>query len=159
MACPRRKRQLIFGLTFCVGTGLIVLVGRLQDVWGPRLITPIGGVCLGAGYLVSSFSKGSFPILLLGYGVLGGAGIGFCYVCPIATCTKWFTARKGVATGFVVAGYGAGAVLLSNMANILLGRGYDVLQIFRAIGIIYGGIIILSSLPALHPETATAASG
>lgn len=146
------QTQVIFGATFCVFTGLMVLAGRLQDIYGPRPVAAAGGLLFGAGYLVSSYSGGSFAMLLLGYGVLGGAGIGFTYVCPLATCVKWFPHRKGLAAGTVVAGYGAGAIVLSALASALFARGLDVLEVFRFVGIAYGGIVTLGALLLFTPN-------
>ncbi len=146
------QTQLIFGTTFAVFTGVMIFAGRLQDKHGPRFVAPIGGVFLGAGYLVCSYSHGAFLPMFLGYGVLGGVGIGFTYVCPLATCVKWFPHRKGLAAGVVIAGYGAGAILLTAIAESLFARGYTVFEIFRLVGIVYGGLITVLSLLLFTPK-------
>ena len=69
------------------------------------------------GYLIASLALQLDLLWLfyLGYGVIGGAGIGFGYVTPVATVAKWFPDHKGLATGVVVMGFGVGALLLSKV--------------------------------------------
>ncbi len=146
------QTQVIFGLTFLVFTSLSAVSGRLQDKFGPRLVSFAGGIFFTAGYLVSSYSGGNFGLMLFGYAILGGAGIGFCYICAIAASVKWFPERKGLATGIVVAAYGGGAVLLSSVVEPMFAFGYDVLEVFRIIGITYGSAVILASLLLFTPQ-------
>jgi len=146
------QTQIIFGTAICVFTVVMIWSGRLQVRYGPRPVALIGGILLSGGYLVCSFSHGSFALLLIGYGLLGGAGIGFGYVCPIAACVKWFPSSRGSVTGIVVASFGAGAVALSNLAESLLGKGLEVLHVFRVIGITYGVIIVFCSLMLSVPD-------
>ena len=96
-----------------------VIGGRWQDKAGPRLVASVGGILLGAGMLLSAFGK-SYPALALGYGVIGGIGIGFTYVCPVATGIKWFPDKRGLITGLSVAGFGAGALILAPVARSLI---------------------------------------
>ena len=58
--------------------------------------------------------------LYLTYGIIGGAGIGFAYVCPIAAASKWYPDKKGLITGLAVAGFGAGALFFAGPASTLL---------------------------------------
>lgn len=105
---------------------------------------------MAAGYTLSSYSHGSVPWLVLGNGVVVGAGIGFGYVCPIATCLQWFPRHKGLVTGITVAGFGGGAILLSSAAAAWEGT-LDVLTMFRYIGWTYGAIVVGSSLLVVLP--------
>jgi len=146
------QTQAIFGIAFCVFTGLMILAGRLQEKYGPRIIGIIAGLLLGTGYIISSQSGGSFTLLFIGYGLVGGAGIGFGYVCPLATCVKWFPEHKGLITGIVVAGFGSGAILFSSMAGGLLDRGVDVLEVFRLMGIASGLTVMGCALLLTVPE-------
>ena len=146
------QTQTIFGVTIAMLSLSMVLSGRLQDRYGPRPVALIGAALYACGYLLASASGGEYPLLLLGIGFISGTGIGFAYVCPLATCIKWFPERKGLITGVAVAGYGAGAIVLSALAATLFGRGLDVLAIFRWIGIGYGAVVcsgaVLLSVPA-----------
>ncbi len=136
------QTQIIFGVMFAAFTVTMVFAGRLMEKRGPRLVATIGGLMFGCGYVLASISGGAFPLLLLGIGIIGGAGIGFCYVCPLATCVKWFPQSKGLVTGLAVAGFGGGAVLLSLLAGALIERGSNVLEVFRVVGLAYGAVLV-----------------
>lgn len=152
------QTQFIFGGLIAVFAMSMVYAGRLLNRRGPRLVASIGGVLFGVGYLVGSFSHGAFSMLLLGISVVAGVGTGFCYVCPLAMCAKWFPTRKGLVTGIAVAGFGGGAVLLSSLAEVLFSRDWDVLAIFRWVGLSYGTAIlaaatVLRSPPPIRDRT------
>ncbi len=147
------QTQLIFGLMIAVFTLATVPAGRLLERRGPRWLVLASGLLFAAGYLLASFSGGSFALLLVGIGVIAGIGTGLGYVCPLATGMRWFPDHKGLVTGLAVAGFGAGAVLLSNLAEILAARGADTLSIFRWIGIAYGVVIALAALAMRFPAS------
>ncbi len=151
-ALSTTRTQLVFGSLIAVFTVSMVVAGRLLERCGPRLIAVVGGVLFGLGYLIASASGGSFPVLLVGIGVLAGIGTGFGYVCPLATCMKCFPNRKGLVTGIAVAGFGGGGVLLSTIAEIAFGRGIDVLTVFRWIGLCYGLAIVMAAMVLRLPE-------
>ena len=90
----------------------------------PRAMAIIGAVLFAAGYAVAAFAFGirSLVLLYVGYGVIGGIGLGLGYVTPVAMVAKWFPDRKGLATGMVVMGFGLGALLMSKvLAPLFLG--------------------------------------
>jgi len=68
--------------------------GRLQDRRGPRTAASIGGLLLGLGMILASYTN-SLVWLYMSYGLLVGLGIGFAYGAPIATCSKWFPDKRG----------------------------------------------------------------
>ena len=72
---------------FAVG---MVFAGRWQDKAGPRIVATTGGIILGVGFLLASQVGSNLWGLYVAYGILGGLGVGFAYVTPIATCVKWF---------------------------------------------------------------------
>ncbi len=115
----------------CFALGVIV-GGRLQDRLGPRVIATAGGVILGCGLVLARFSYLFEPgpalaWLIMSYSVLGGFGIGIAYVCPIASCIKWFPDKRGLVTGLAVAGFGAGAFLLAPLARgLICGDAYSL---------------------------------
>ena len=134
---------------------VMILAGRLQDKYGPRIIAVIGGLMLGAGYIIASFTGTSFGLMLIFIGLLGGAGIGMGYVCPIAACVKWFPDMKGFITGLAVAGFGAGAFIFVKLAgpwmNLIANQGIN--GTFLIFGIIFAvsvvaGALLLSNPPA-----------
>jgi OFA family oxalate/formate antiporter-like MFS transporter len=103
-------------LTFSLS---MIPAGRLQDKKGPRIVTSIGGVLIGLGMILSSFTT-SLIWLYLSYGVLLGLGTGFAYGAPIATCSKWFPDKKGLVTGLVVFGFGGGAIIFAPLWTFLI---------------------------------------
>ena len=108
----RTQTQIVFALgllSFAVVMALIA--GRWQKKVGPRIVALTGGIVLGLGYIIAGLSGTSFWGILLGVGLLGGAGIGLAYVCPIAALVKWFPDKKGLITGLAVAGFGFGALI------------------------------------------------
>ena len=84
----------------------MILAGRCQDRFGPRLTASIGGLLVGAGFLLCSTTN-SYGMWLLGFGVLAGIGIGFGYSSATPPALKWFPpAKTGLIAGLVVAGFG-----------------------------------------------------
>jgi len=139
------QTQLVFGVSIAAFTGAMVWSARLVERRGPRLVAALGGVVFGLGYLVAPFSGGALPVLLLGIGVRAGIGTGFGYACPLPTCMGWFPDHRGLVTGIAVAGFGGGAVFLASIAELLMGRGLDVLVVFRWVGVAYGLIILAAA--------------
>lgn len=84
---------------------------------GPTKLAMLGGCFFVSGYLIASFAFKihSLPLLCIGYGVIGGIGLGLGYVTPVATVAKWFPDKKGFATGMVVMGFGLGALVMSKV--------------------------------------------
>ncbi len=85
--------------------------------YGPRKLAITGGVFYALGYIISSYalSSNSLWLLYLAFGVLGGSGLGLVYVTPVATVSKWFTKKQGLATGIVIMGFGLGALVMSKL--------------------------------------------
>ena len=100
------------------------LGGRWQDKAGPRPVALTGGVIYAVGILMASFvnSADQLWLLILGYGVISGFGLGLAYIVPIAMLLKWFPDKRGLITGLAVGGFGFGAVLTSPVAQALISR-------------------------------------
>lgn len=144
--------QIVFGFTIAFFTITMIFAGRFSAKHGYNITAVISGILLGAGYVLASLSKGSLIPILLGIGIIGGAGIGMGYVCPLAICMQWFPKHKGLITGVAVAGFGGGAILLSSIAGYFLHRGADALIVFRWVGIFYTAIIIPSAMLLAVPN-------
>jgi OFA family oxalate/formate antiporter-like MFS transporter len=116
---------------------------RMQRV-GPRRLAISGGMLFGAGYLVSAWAlqHGSLVGLYLGYGVMGGTGLGLGYVTPVATVARWFPDRKGLVTGLVVMGFGLGAWLMAKVAAPWLMAALDgnLVKVFLVLGLVFGPV-------------------
>ena len=98
-------------------------------------------------YILARFSNGSFLGLVGSIGILGGAGIGFGYVCPIAALIKWFPDKRGLITGLAVAGFGAGAWIFAQLASSLivsvgLNATYFMLGIIFLVAVVFGALFL-----------------
>ena len=116
------------------------LGGRIQDRRGPRTVALTGAVIYGIGVIVASFARNGdqLPLLVIGYGVLAGFGLGLAYIVPIAMLQKWFPDRRGLITGLAVGGFGFGAVVTAPIAQALIKRSPDVpTTAFLPLGIAY----------------------
>ncbi len=153
------QTQLIFGLAIAVFTSTMVLAGRLLERWGPAPVAAVGGALFGGGYLLASISGGEFALLLPGIGLLSGAGTGCCYVSALSSCVRWFPSIRGLVTGIAVAGFGGGAIGLTIIAGHLMQHTGDVLNVFRLIGLFYGGMVFLSALALSFPQGSARSDG
>ncbi len=99
----------------------MIIAGFWQDKKGPRLVGSVGGALMGVGVLLSAFMWQSEWGLKFAYGILGGLGVGFAYVTPIATCVKWFPDKRGTIVGLAVLGFGAGSLIFAPLIEKLLG--------------------------------------
>jgi OFA family oxalate/formate antiporter-like MFS transporter len=161
------QTQVIFSvglLTFAVVMALIA--GNWQKRVGPRKVAMAGGLILGLGYVLAGLAGASFLGILIGVGILGGAGIGLAYVCPIAALVKWFPDKKGMITGLAVAGFGFGALLwimltggfkfgawvdLTPGWDGLYGMGWSVNKVFILYGILFATLVGIGSLSLVNP--------
>ena len=134
-------------------------LGRL----GPRRLALAGSLMFSGGYAIASAALWLefLPLFYLGYGVIGGAGIGLGYVTPVATVAKWFPDHKGLVTGIVVMGFGIGALLLSKgLAPFLVVRTEgDLSLVFLWLGIIFACILVPCSLALGNPPAPAVARG
>jgi OFA family oxalate/formate antiporter-like MFS transporter len=112
----------------------------------PRSMAMVGAVLFALGYVVAGFAFQikSLPLLYVGYGLIGGIGLGLGYVTPVAVVSKWFPDKKGLATGMVVMGFGLGALFMSKiLAPILLGlTGKNLFTTF----LLLGGVFLVLGL-------------
>lgn len=85
--------------------------------YGPTKLAVIGAIMYGSGYMLASLALRlqSLPLLILGFGVVGGWGIGMSYVTPVNSASKWFPEKQGFVTGMVVMGFGFGALVMSKI--------------------------------------------
>ena len=135
----------IFFLGLSAAVGGLVL-GRV----GPRILAMSGALLFGVGYFVAAYAIDlrSLPLLYLGYGVLGGIGLGLGYVTPVATVAKWFPDKKGLVTGMVVMGFGFGALFMAKVLAPLIMAivGGSLSSAFYVIG----GVMLVMGLPAAY---------
>jgi OFA family oxalate/formate antiporter-like MFS transporter len=124
--------------TICVFTlGVSAFFGGLWlNKSGPRVVALTGGFLYGLGVFLASFSADKLWWLYLSYGLIGGIGLGFGYIVPIAVLVKWFPDRRGLITGVAVGGFGAGALVTAPLATHLI-QSVGVLKTFAYLGIAY----------------------
>ena len=98
--------------TAIVFLGLAAALGGkwLEEV-GPRMVGVLAAFCWGGGFIIGSFGIAYHQLWLvfLGYGALGGCGLGLAYVSPVSTLLRWFPDKRGMATGMAIMGFGGGA--------------------------------------------------
>lgn len=101
----------------CLGAAAAV-GGILLPRWGARRLAVLGGALYATGHLAAAYALASGQLwpLWLGFGVVGGTGLGLAYVVPVATVARWFPDRPGLATGLVVMGFGLGALVMGKLA-------------------------------------------
>src|SRR6185436_2543655 len=106
-----------------LGLSAAVFGAWLERV-GPRKAMFVSAVCFGGGFQIAALGvlTHTFALVLLGYGVLGGVGLGLGYISPVSTLIKWFPDRPGMATGMAIMGFGGGAMIASPLATILMAR-------------------------------------
>ena len=116
--------------------------------FGPRKLAMNGGLLFSMGYLIAAYALAikNLPLLYIGYGVIGGIGLGLGYVTPVVTAAKWFPDKKGLITGMVVMGFGFGALIMAKiLAPIIMAMtGGNLVLVFSCIGV----VMLLITLPA-----------
>ncbi|MFA6108783.1 MAG: OFA family MFS transporter [Candidatus Latescibacterota bacterium] len=126
----------------CLGL-TAALAAPLVQRWGPRRTVTFSAVLFSAGLIIAGLAihLGSRWLLYLGYGLVGGIGLGLGYVPPVTTLMRWFVDRKGFATGLAVGGFGLGALLASFLGEWLL-RHSDCTRTFLLLGVGYGLVLL-----------------
>ena len=106
---------------FFLGASAAVF-GRWVEDGGPRRTMFTAGLCWAGGFFVSALGVywHNIWIVYLGYGVLGGIGLGLGYISPVSTLIKWFPDRPGMATGMAIMGFGGGAFIASPLSVWLM---------------------------------------
>jgi MFS family permease len=114
------------GIIFSIAIGMLGLSAAFGGRWveraGPRKAMALAAVCWASGFVVGALGVATKQLWLvyLGYGVIGGIGLGIGYISPVSTLIKWFPDRPGMATGLAIMGFGGGALIASPLTNKLL---------------------------------------
>src|SRR6201997_5321872 len=143
-------------LTFTICIFVLGVAAFFGGLWlnrkGPLIVAITGGGLYGLGVFLASFSAYKLWWLYLSYGVIGGIGLGFSYIVPVAVLVKWFPDRRGLITGIAVGGFGAGALVTAPVATRLI-QSVGVLQTFAYLGIAFTVLGILTALFMTNPPT------
>lgn len=139
------QSQVIFGTLIATFPVTMIFAGRWGNRFKYRYFGYISGALFFGGYFLAGYSEGSFIAILIGIGVLSGIATGFGYWVALTSPVHWFPQKKGLVTGIAAAGFGLGAVFMSEWAELLMNRGYTVLQLLKTVGLVYGVLIVLVS--------------
>lgn len=126
------------------------LTGKYLDKFNPKLIILIGGLLVSLGWILSSFAPSIF-ILTITYGLISGAGVGIVYGVPLTVVARWFPEKKGLAVGLVLIGFGLSPLITAPLARILVEQ-HGIMNAFKILGISFGLIISILSLPFKYPS-------
>jgi MFS transporter, OFA family, oxalate/formate antiporter len=141
-------------LTFTISICVLGVAAFFGGLWlnrkGPRVVALTGGFLYGAGVFLASFSDHKLWWLYLTYGVIGGIGVGFSYIVPVAVLVKWFPDRRGLITGVAVGGFGAGALITAPIATRLI-QSVGVLSTFAYLGVAYLLVTVVSGYFMRNP--------
>ncbi|GAB0108205.1 OFA family MFS transporter [Nocardia sp. JMUB6875] len=144
-ALPFQLAIVMLGLSAAFG-------GTLVERRGPRWAMTVSLVCFCSGLLLSALgaATGAYWLIVLGYGFVGGIGLGIGYISPVSTLIRWFPDRPGMATGFAIMGFGGGALIASPWTTELLSDfGKDragIAETFLVMGLVYAVFMSLGPL-------------
>ena len=141
------------GIIFSIAIVMLGLSAAVFGTWvdtgGPRRAMVAAALCWSTGFLVGGLGIATTQLWLvyLGYGVIGGIGLGIGYISPVSTLIKWFPDRPGLATGMAIMGFGGGAMIASPVSSSLLklydtsggdvASGSAVAKLFVTLGLVY----------------------
>src|SRR3954468_7866324 len=114
-ALPFQLGIVMLGLSAAFG-------GTLVERNGPRWAMTVALICFSSGFLISALGAATeqYWLIVLGYGFVGGIGLGIGYISPVSTLIKWFPDRPGMATGIAIMGFGGGALIASPWSTSML---------------------------------------
>ena len=141
-----------FSLCVIIFALFMIPGGRIQDKFGPKVGATLGGLCLAAGCILSGLMK-SYTGLIIGFGILGGIGMGIGYAAPTPAALKWFGPHKrGLVAGLVVGGYGGAALYIAPLAKYLIDN-YGISGSFIWLGIMFAVVVIIAGQLLSWPPT------
>ncbi len=132
-----------FSLCVVIFALLMIPGGKIQDKISPKFGATVGGLLLALGCIIAGMMK-SYTGLVIGFGVLGGAGMGIGYAAPTPAALKWFGPEKrGLVAGLVVGGYGGAALYIGALGSYLI-QAYGVTGSFVALGVFFAIVVIIA---------------
>ena len=160
------------GVVFSIAIVMLGLSAAVFGTWvdrnGPRAAMFVAAVLWATGFLVAAVGIGTGQLWLvyLGYGGIGGIGLGIGYISPVSTLIKWFPDRPGLATGMAIMGFGGGALIASPLSGRLLSLyddsydptdptsvadGHAVMLLFVTLGIVYFAFMMFGAFTVRVP--------
>ena len=144
-ALPFQLGIVMLGLSAAFG-------GTLVERNGPRWAMAVSTVCFSSGFLLAALGAwtSQYWLVVVGYGFVGGIGLGIGYISPVSTLIKWFPDRPGMATGIAIMGFGGGALIASPWSTQMLkafGKDHTgIAQSFAVHGVVYAVFMSLGVL-------------
>ncbi|MBV8467707.1 MAG: OFA family MFS transporter, partial [Burkholderiales bacterium] len=150
------------GWIFSLAIAALGLSAAIGGKWlervGPRMAMFTAALCFGGGFMVSALGLylHQLWLLFLGYGVLGGIGLGLGYISPVSTLIKWFPDRRGMATGMAIMGFGGGALIGAPLAVNLMDHfksasGAGIMETFITMGALYTVAMLVGAFSVRVP--------
>src|SRR5882672_9044321 len=150
------------GWIFSIALAMLGLSAAMFGKWlekvGPRRAMAAATACFAGGFMIAALGVKlhTLALVYLGYGVIGGIGLGLGYISPVSTLIKWFPDRPGMATGMAIMGFGGGAMIGSPLSVFLMDRfktaaSMGVMETFVAMGLIYGVFMLFGVLTVRIP--------
>jgi MFS family permease len=149
----------IFSLAMVMLGLSAAVAGTWIEANGPRKAMFVAALCWPGGFAVAALGVATNQLWLvyLGYGVLGGIGLGIAYISPVSTLIKWFPDRPGLATGLAIMGFGGGALVASPLSTNLLaifrdGPAQGIVPTFLVLGAIYFVVMMVGAFTIRVPQ-------
>jgi MFS family permease len=156
----------IFTVAIFVLGASAALFGRWVQAAGPRMSGMVAALCWGTGFLVGAWGIATHQLWLvvLGYGGIGGCGLGIGYITPVSTLIAWFPDRRGMATGMAIMGFGGGALIASPLSDMLMRyfaspTSTGVAQTWVVLGLVYLVFMAVGALGYRVPPPGWAPEG
>ena len=142
------------GLPFMVFLALFATMvffgGLILAKLGPKKLGWLGGIIVGIGWILASFSTSGI-MLTITYGLIGGAGVGLAYGAPLAVAGRWFPDKRGLAMGLTLAGFGGSPFVSANVAAALI-KSVGAMQTFMYMGVAFLVIVVVCFIPFRFPK-------
>jgi MFS family permease len=154
------------GIIFSIAIVMLGLSAAVGGTWvernGPRKTMVVSALCWSSGFGIGALgiATNQLWLLYLGYGFLGGIGLGLGYISPVSTLIKWFPDRPGLATGLAIMGFGGGALVASPLSNGLMEyynggpqhiQGDAIVKTFLTLGVLYLVVMLLGAFTVRVP--------
>lgn len=132
-----------FTVMLMLYAGCMPFAGARMNRLGPGRMMALGAGLMSTGYILSGFAN-STPLLVLSYGVMGGAGVGIAYGAPLAVTAAWFPDKKGLAMGLTMVGFGLSPLVTAPLATFLIEQ-FGVQRSFWILGAAFGLVLLTVS--------------
>jgi MFS family permease len=150
------KYAIPYGVFLFFFAAVFPFSGQVLEKIGPKKQGLIGGIIVALAWILAAFvarlSTANVPLFVLTYGVIGGIGVGICYIAPIQVATRWFPDRKGLATGLTVAGFGGSPFISTYLGQKLIDMNGHVSDAFLYLGIAFLVVLLAAFWLMRFPE-------